>query len=338
MQHLSAPPPAPSTFVPDLPRAVDDALLKGLAKNPADRWASVSQFARALAATQEEPTASGLELVSPSGWLGKYELREHLGRGRFGSDVFAGVHRAMGHPVAIRTLRRETHPNWDVARARFLQEAKVLQLSHPSVIQVRDYGEEGDVVYVVTELLEGSSLRQALVDTGYLPWPRLSRMARQLLSAASAIQRRGGLVCGLTPEIIRVTHDDEGERLMVSSGGVCQLQDVMAMLSDSTVRGAGRPEPELYYVAPELLLGQAPDAAADVFTLGAIVYEMATARRPFEATTLPTLLGAMLRTVPADPRAVQPDLPAAGADQIVAALSADPAARPALAELQAVFS
>jgi serine/threonine-protein kinase len=275
---------------------------------------------------------------SATGWLSRYEVRERLGRGRFGSDVFAGTHRALGHPVAIRTLRREAHPNWDVARARFLQEARVLQLSHPSVIQVRDYGEEDDLVYVVTELIEGTSLRQQLMDEGFLLWPRLSRFAAQLLSAAAAVHRRGGLLCGLTPDIMRLTRDEDGERVMVSSGGVCHVQDVMAMLSDSTLRGAGRPEPELHYLAPELLLGQPPDTVADVFSLGAIIYEMATGRRPFEATTLPMLLGAMLRTAPADPRTVQPDLPARAVEALMTALSPDRERRPAsVGDLRSAF-
>jgi serine/threonine-protein kinase len=116
------------------------------------------------------------------------------------------------------------------------------------------------------------------------------------------------------------------------------VQDLMALLSEDAVRGSGLPDAELFYVAPELLLGQPPDAQSDVFTVGAIVYEMATGRRPYEATTLPTLLGAMLRTTPQNPRAVQPDLPESAAAGILRALSSDRAIRFAsIAELNAAL-
>lgn len=110
--------------------------------------------------------------------------------------------------MAVRTLHRSGHPNWEAARDRFLRESQALQIGHPSIIQVRDYGEEGDVVYVVTELLEGPSLRDELAREGALPWPRLVRLVGQLLDATAAMHRRGALVCGLSPEIVRLTHDE----------------------------------------------------------------------------------------------------------------------------------
>ena len=61
-----------------------------------------------------------------------------------GSEVFSGTHRALGHPVAIRLLRRECDRDWNAVSGRFLREAQTLQIAHPSIIQVRDYGEEGD--------------------------------------------------------------------------------------------------------------------------------------------------------------------------------------------------
>jgi serine/threonine-protein kinase len=332
MQHLNASPPRPSEVAAAVPAFVDAAVQRALAKAPADRWPTAVEFARALAGADRDVTgATSLVPVEAPGWLGQYELRERIGRGRFGSEIYAAVHRALGHPVAIRALRRGAHPKWDLGRDRFLREARLLQVSHPSVMQVRDYGEDGDVVYVVTELYEGASLRDLLMREGFLPWPRLAPLVRQLASAASAVHKRGGLLCGLSPEMIRMSRDDEGERLVVSSGGVCEMQDLTAMLSDEAVRGAGRPDQELYYVAPELHLGQAPDVRSDVFTIGAIAYEMATGRRPYEAATVPMLLGAMLRTRPTDPRHEQPSLPSAAADTLLLAVGADQATRPASA-------
>src|SRR5579872_5519216 len=109
-------------------------------------------------ATRPAPASSGL--------LGTYELGQRLGPGRLGSEVFSGTHRALGHPDAIRLLRRSNDRNWDAVRGRFLREAKTLQISHASIMQVRDYGEEGDLVYLVTDFIHGPSLREVLETEG----------------------------------------------------------------------------------------------------------------------------------------------------------------------------
>ena len=90
--------------------------------------------------------------------------------------------------------------------------------------------------------------------------------ARQLLQGAIALNRSGGLACGLSPEIIRMTEDEDGERLLISSAGISQVQDLMNTLSDETLRGTGRLDIEVPYVAPEVLMGKPPDVLADVFT------------------------------------------------------------------------
>src|SRR5262249_4244444 len=145
--------------------------------------------------------------ASAGGFLGTYELGERLGPGRLGSDVYAGTHRALGHPVAIRMLRRSADRNWDAVRARFLREAPTLQVAHQSIIQVRDFGEEGDLVYLVTDFIEGPSLRQVLKTDGALPWTRLKPLLEELVSAARVLHRKGGLLCGLSPDIVRVAPD-----------------------------------------------------------------------------------------------------------------------------------
>ena len=95
-----------------------------------------------------------------------------------------GTHRALGVEVAIRVLKRDEQPHWDVVRARFLLEARTLQVSHPSLLQVRDFAEDDRAVYVVTDLIQGPSLRQAMAEAGAMPWPRV----RDLLDAG--VERR----------------------------------------------------------------------------------------------------------------------------------------------------
>jgi serine/threonine protein kinase len=321
--HLSRPVPVPSNIRPGLPAWIDMAVTRALAKNPDDRWQDMTAFGAAIAGPNTVRQSVGAGQVSGGGLLGTYEIGEAIGPGRLGSVVHRGVHRALGYPVAIRILRCGGERDAAV-RARFLHESRALQVAHPSVLQVRDFGQEGDVVYVVTDFVEGPSLRQVLSGSGALPWARLSRFVSQLLEAAHALHRRKGLLCGLSPDIIRITQDDDGERLMISSAGIWQAQDLLGTLQEQTLRGMGLADPELRYVAPELFTGQTADIRSDVFTLGVLIYEMATARLPFDGATLPELMGKMLGGAAKDPRELQPSFPEAAAAAVRTALAPAP--------------
>ena len=329
---LSKPLIPPTSLRSELPKWIDVVLGRALARTPAHRYESMTAFAGAMQSFGNQDRSTVIlnaPAPSASGLLGTYELGERLGPGRLGSEVFTGTHRALGHPVAIRLLRRSADRNWDAVRARFLREAKTLQVAHPSIIQVRDYGEEGDLVYLVTDFISGSSLREVIRQDGALPWLRLRPLLAQLVEAARVLHRKGGLLCGLNPDIVRVAPDaeDEGERLMISTAGIWQAQDLLATLADDTLRGSALADVELHYVAPEILTGQNADVKSDIFTLGVLAYEMATSVRPYDGATMPALLGAMLKGKVKDPREKQPTLPQQSAAAIVRALSPDPSDR-----------
>jgi eukaryotic-like serine/threonine-protein kinase len=151
--HLSKPVPVPSNLRPGLPAWIDLAVARALAKNPEARWQDMAAFGAALAGMEIAGSGAAAKPGS-GGLLGTYEIGEVVGPGRLGSTVHRGVHRALGHPVAIRILRGGGAHD-EAVRARFLHEARALQVVHPSVIQVRDYGKDGDMVYVVTDYIEG---------------------------------------------------------------------------------------------------------------------------------------------------------------------------------------
>ena len=318
--HLNAPVPHLSDVVRDVPAWVDLAVSRAMSKDPSRRWASIAQFADALQSSAGESTTAVRSGARPSGLLAIYDLGDRLGPGRLDSVVYKGTHRALGHPVAIRILRRDTQRNWEGARARFMREAQALQVAHPSIIQVRDYGEEPDLLYLVTDYIEGQSLREVMTASGPMPWPRLSRLLTQLVDATRMLHRRKGLLCGVSPDIMRVTNDDEGERLLISSAGVWQAQDLLATLHDKTLRGIALADTELRYTAPELLTGRSADVRSDIFTMGVLAYEMATATLPYDGGSMPELLGSMLRGGPKDPIECQPSLPRQAADAILRAL------------------
>jgi serine/threonine protein kinase len=331
--HLNRAAPVPSSICPGLPLWFDVAVGRALAKAPKDRWPDMAALGRAMAGPDAARVTETSARVSSGGGglLGTYEVGEPIGPGRLGSTVHRGVHRALGHPVAIRILRGATDRD-DAARERFLHEARALQVAHPSILHVRDYGQEGDLVYIVTDFIEGPSMRQLLTEGGPLPWPRLSRFAGQLLEAAHVLHRRKGLLCGLSPDIIRVATEDEGERVVISSAGIWDAQDVLGTLQDQTLRGMALADVELRYVAPELFTGRNADVRSDVFTLGVLLYEMATGTPPYDGATLPELLGRMLSGVPRDPRQLQPTLPEPAAAAIQTALATAPERRHATAK------
>ena len=322
--RLHAPVPRVSEIVADIPAWLEIAVTRAIASDPADRWATIADFGHALLAGEGDSTTVVRTATVQGGLVSTYDVGERIGRGRLDSVVYRGTHRALGHPVAIRLLRRDKQRSWEGARARFMREAQALQVAHPSIIQVRDYGEESDFVYLVTDFIEGQSLREVMTAAGAMPWPRLSRLLAQLVEATRMLHRRKGLLCGVSPDIMRVTVDDDGERLLISSAGVWQAQDLLATLQDDTLRGVALADGELRYTAPELLTGRNADVRSDVFTMGVLGYEMATAKLPYDGASMQELLGNMLRGSPVAPHLLQNGLPESASVALLKALKPAP--------------
>lgn len=333
-QQVMAGAAAPATTVrPALPAAVDAVLGRAMARVPADRWPSVSAFASELAAalaTMSDSGASSPGTLDGDGLLSRYDLGDVLGPGRFGSIVRRGMHRALAIPVAIRHLKRAGQPQWDALRGRFLREARTLQVRHPHLLHVRDFGEDATGVFVVTDLVDGPSLREVIAE-GALSWPRARRLILQMTDAAAALHEHGGLLTGVNPDTIRVTGGAD-ERLVLTTGGIRALADVLATMPEVQLRGQEGNDAELPYLAPEVLTGRAPDAATDLFTLGVVAYQLVTGTLPYRAPSLPELVGQMLTVAPAPVQ--HPDVPAAAAGAIVACLSAQPHTRGTLDDLR----
>ncbi len=323
-RHLNARPRPLGEHRPDLPAHVADAIMRGLEKDPDRRWPNVAAFVAALG--EDDDTHTMAVPLPASGLLGTYELGPVIAKGRFGSDIHSGVHRALGVPVAIRLLRLTGRDDAEAVRDRFLKEARALQVPHRNLLQVRDFGDDGEQVYLVTDLLEGVSLAERL-KSGPLPLDVLDRFVSEIADATSALNRKGALVSGLHPGIIRVVAEGGDERVVLSTAGVSAIRDVLATLDEATLRAQAGNAGELPYVAPELLMGQPGDRRSDVFTIGVLAYEMATGRRPYAAVTLPELIGAVMSGPAEDPRKGRPDLPDAQAAAILQALSREASAQ-----------
>jgi serine/threonine-protein kinase len=212
-------------------------------------------------------------------------------------------------------------------RARFLIEARTLQVPHPNLLHVRDFGEDERMVFVVTDFINGPSLRDELQKEGTLPFARVRVLLEQMLDATAALNARGGYIVGVNPEMIRLTRDGRRDRLVMSTAGIASVQDVLATMKEQELRGEEANEQELPYVAPEVLLGRQLGPSADVFTAAVLAYQMMCETLPFKARSLPELIGQMLQRRPAEPVSLNPEVPPRASDALMKALAADPAAR-----------
>ena len=137
------------------------------------------------------------------GLLATYDLGERIGRGRLGSVVYQAARTARSGTRSRFGCCAATPSATGRARARFMREAQALQVAHPSIIQVRDYGEESGLRLSRHRLHRGQSLREVMDASGPMPWTRLAPLLAQLVEATRMLHRRKGLLCGVSPDHAR---------------------------------------------------------------------------------------------------------------------------------------
>ena len=226
--------------------------------------------------------------------IGAYRIERILGRGGMGV-VYLAHDTRLHRPVALKALPPHLFRD-DRMRARLRQEARAAAaLSHPSIATVFALEEIGDQIFIVSEYLQGPTLREELAGTP-LPIPRALEIARCIASALTAAHARGITHRDLKPENIMLT---AGGGVKVVDFGLAQFdvaaQDLASVtrLTDVGVM-AGTPP----YMAPEQLLGQPTSPRTDQFAFGVLLYEMLTGRHPFGSGALPTTIA---RTIATDP-------------------------------------
>jgi eukaryotic-like serine/threonine-protein kinase len=247
--------------------------------------------------------------------VGRYEILEIIGTGATGR--VARAHDPMiGRQVAIKLFAKELAQG--EARRRFLQEARVVgQLSHPSIIALHDMGieEATQTPYLVMEFLEGQPLDRIL-ERGSIPYPRACAIVAEVACALGAAHRKGVIHGDVKPANILIT--DDGRVKLMDFG--------MARLSShdtGTTPLLGTPA----YWCPEQIMGKPQDARSDLFSLGVVLYELVTGKRPFDADSLQAICGRVLSSTPLPPSHANPSVPT-GFDEVVArCLAKDPIAR-----------
>jgi serine/threonine protein kinase len=230
--------------------------------------------------------------------LGHYRVLEKIGSGGMG-EVFRARDERLGRDVALKLIRPASSDNPDHLR-RFEQEARAAAaLNHPNILAIYDVGFEGTVPYIVSELLEGKNLRQRMAE-GPLSVADAADYALQIAQGLTAAHERLIVHRDLKPENLFLTNDG---RIKILDFGVAKLQAApdadRSIESLTTVTKHGAMIGTVAYMSPEQLRGKPVDHRSDIFSFGAILYEMMSGSRAFRGETEVDTMTAVLREEPA---------------------------------------
>ena len=261
-----------------------------------------------------------------SSLVARYELRAVLGRGGMG-EVYEAVDRQLNRTVAVKILRPELAADRRFP-ARFRREARtVAGLSHAGIVAVYDVGEDDGNTFIVMELVAGRTVGDLIGSESPLDPGRVARIGMSAAQALAHAHSRGVVHRDVAPGNLMVTAGDE---VKVLDFGIARAARGSARPGSGTTRGT------VAYVAPEQLSGHTPDHRADIYGLGAVLYELATGRAPFTGATAEEVAERARTEIPIAP-GVLAGVPASLSDAIQRCLAKDPADRPSdagtLAEL-----
>jgi Tol biopolymer transport system component len=277
-----------------------------------------------------EPAEPGA--LAPGTRLGPYEIIAPLGAGGMG-EVYRARDTRLGRDVAVKVLLSHLTDDSDLA-ARFEREARsVAALNHPHICALYDVGREGEREYIVMELLEGETLAARLAR-GPLPSAEVLRLGTQIADALDRAHRQGLVHRDLKPGNVMLTR--QGAKLLdfglarpvtpgtVPGSSVVRPPTPSTPTMSGPLTAAGSIVGTFQYMAPEQLEGGEADARSDLWALGAVLYQMATGRPPFEGTSQARLIAAILTTEPRPIAELVPLAPPALDRLVRACLAKDP--------------
>jgi len=238
---------------------------------------------------------------------GTYQIIRRVGKGGMG-EVYEARHARLAGRYAVKVLNANVrrHPE---AVARFQREAHITSaLRHPGIVQVIDFDTAPNgLPFLVMEFLDGTDLGRVIARQGPLAPARVADITAQIASALTAAHKKGVIHRDLKPQNIFLLPPDgeEPERVKILDFGISKIRSVGKKITGTAVV-LGTPQ----YMAPEQAEGPGEvDAAADQFSLAAIVYEMLTGRPPFAGETLAALVYQIVHATPAPVTSFRPELP-----------------------------
>jgi serine/threonine protein kinase len=245
-------------------------------------------------------------MLAPDQHLGPYRLIARVGAGGMG-EVWRAEDTRLGRTVAIKVLPPSVLADVE-ATARLKREARTAaQLYHPSIATIHSIEQDGDHIFIVEEFVEGESLTR-VIRRGGLSEAEICRIGRAVADALAEAHAKGIVHRDIKPDNIIVS----GNRVKVLDFGIAKQVGVVAAPSSDTptafVTQQGMILGTIHYMSPEQALGKTIDGRADVFSLGVVLYEMATGRRPFGGETITETMTQIIRDEPAEPVTVNPGI------------------------------
>ncbi len=229
-----------------------------------------------------------------------YRIVEKIGEGGMG-EVYRAHDERLDRDVAIKVLLEAVAQDTD-RLARFEREAKaVARLDHPNILAIHEFGTDQGVTFAVTELLEGESLRECLINAGGpLAWRRVQEIGAAVANGLGAAHSKGVVHRDLKPENIFLVDDG---RVKILDFGLAQVKvPVEEEAETATLTPAGTVPGTVMgtvgYMSPEQVRGQPADARSDIFALGCVLYEMLAGHRAFKRDTSAEIMTAILREEP----------------------------------------
>src|SRR5687768_6986961 len=230
--------------------------------------------------------------------IGKYKILEKIGQGAMG-EVYKAHDAVLNRLVAVKTISASLAGD-ETLRKRFEREAQsAARLNHPNIITVYDFGEEHEKIYMAMELLEGYDLKHAIVHN------TLPTLDQKLDVMAQICD---GLSFAHASEIVH--RDLKPANIHVQPNGQVKIMDFgLARLGTSEMTRTGMVMGTPHYMSPEQVKGKRADARSDIFSLGAVFYELLTGRKPFDAESLHAVLFQVMEHQPEDVRHWSPEVP-----------------------------
>jgi serine/threonine protein kinase/tetratricopeptide (TPR) repeat protein len=248
--------------------------------------------------------------LSAGARLGVYEVISLLGAGGMG-EVYRARDPKLNRVIAIKVLPEATAADPD-RRARFEREAQsIAALSHPNIVTIYSVEEADSELFLTMEYVEGKPLSDVIVKGG-LPLPQILSLAIPLADAVSAAHQKGITHRDLKPANVMVTTDG---RLKVLDFGLAKLvtapllNDGISGLPTAELTGEGRIVGTVAYMSPEQAEGKPIDHRTDIFSLGVMLYELATGERPFQGDTSISVLSSIIKDSAQPVTALRPSLP-----------------------------
>ena len=275
--------------------------------------------------------------LSPGTQLGSYEIVSLLGAGGMG-EVYRARDPRLKREVALKVLPDVAAVDAD-RRERFTREAlAVAALNHPHIVTIHSVEDAGTAVFLTMELVEGRSLAEALPATG-LPIERVLTIGIAVADATSAAHQKGITHRDLKPGNIMLGEGEQAGRIKVLDFGLAKVVDAQrgaagasmlpteAPAHTAPITAEGRILGTVAYMSPEQAEGRTIDGRSDLFSLGVVLYEMATGQRPFAGDTNLSILSSILKDTPKSVTDINPAIPPELGRIIRRALAKDPERR-----------